>query len=148
MIATIGAPRVINGTAALMDSVSLHIKQMLPENAIRTREEYDYDETRKRGLELWRAVYSKQADKLETKIGSWCPDLIEVIQTDLYGRLLSDSRILDAKSTELCTIGALMPINVPSQLKSHVLGAGRLGATPEEISAASALTEIIIQCPV
>ncbi|KAJ2358830.1 hypothetical protein GGF43_000547 [Coemansia sp. RSA 2618] len=96
-----------------------------------------------RGMELWKGVYSKQADKLESKIGGWYPDLIEVIQTDLYGRFLSDCRILDAKSTELCTIGALLPTDVPSQLKSHVLGAGRLGASSDEINSAKTLAEIV-----
>ncbi|KAJ1718480.1 hypothetical protein LPJ61_006610, partial [Coemansia biformis] len=104
---------------------------------------YRYEETRQRGMELWRRVYGSQSDRLEAKIGGWCPDLIEVIQTDLYGRLLSDCRVLDARSTELCTICALVPIDVPAQLKSHVLGAGRLGASPEAIAAATAIAQAV-----
>ncbi|KAJ2844049.1 hypothetical protein IWW36_005330 [Coemansia brasiliensis] len=143
MVSTIGAPRVINSIAALMDNVDESIKAQLPICSHRRREEYDYDFIRGRGRELWQSVYSKQADKLEQKIGSWYPDLIEIIQTDLYGRLLADCRILDAKSTELCTIGALLPTNVPAQLKSHIIGAGRLGASPEEIAAATAIAELV-----
>ncbi|KAI9502145.1 hypothetical protein BX070DRAFT_235814 [Coemansia spiralis] len=143
MISTIGAPRVINGTAALMDAIDDRIKEQLPKQVQRSRDEYNYDDIHKRGLSLWNIVYSKQAEKLESKIGGWYPDLIEIIQTDLYGRLLSDCRILDAKSTELCTIGALVPIDVPFQLKSHVLGAGRLGASPEDIGSARVLAQVI-----
>ncbi|KAJ2806851.1 Lyso-phosphatidylcholine acyltransferase [Coemansia guatemalensis] len=143
MIATIGAPRVINGTAALMDVLDESVKKMLPTLCRRNREENNYETVHQRGMELWRGVYSKQADKLESKIHAWYPDLIEVIQIDLYGRLLSDTRVLDEKSTELCTIGSLIPINVPAQLKSHVLGAGRLGATDDEIAAATALAETV-----
>ncbi|KAJ1938097.1 hypothetical protein GGF37_004939, partial [Kickxella alabastrina] len=139
MISTIGAPRVINGTAQLMDTLDKNTRDLLPQQSQRTH--CDYDTVRQRGIDLWRGVYSRQADKLEEKIGAWNPDLIEFIQTDLYGRLLSDCRILDAKSTELCAIAALVPIDVPSQLKSHVLGAGRLGASEAEIDAASALAE-------
>ncbi|KAJ2307630.1 hypothetical protein IWW55_000868 [Coemansia sp. RSA 2706] len=143
MISTIGTPRVINGTAALMDAVSESIKKHLPTTSRRSKERYSYDTIRERGLELWRGVYSSQADKLERKIAGWNPELIEVIQTDLYGRLLSDCQLLDIKSTELCTIGALLPINVPSQLKSHVLGAERHGASADEIAAAKAIAELV-----
>ncbi|KAJ2607476.1 hypothetical protein H4S08_004816, partial [Coemansia sp. RSA 1365] len=143
MVATIGAPRVINGTAALMETLDESIRKTLPELSRRNKDEYNYETVHQRGVDLWRGVYSKQADKLESKIHAWYPDLIEVIQTDLYGRLLSDSRILDEKSTELCTIGSLIPINVPAQLKSHVLGAGRLGASADEIAAATALAETV-----
>ncbi|KAJ2697119.1 hypothetical protein FB645_006012 [Coemansia sp. IMI 203386] len=143
MVATIGAPRVINATAALMDSVPQSTADMLPKHSGRSKDEYIYSDIRSRGESLWRSVYSRQADKLEQKIGNWYPDLIEVIKTDLYGRLLSDCRILDAKSTELCTIAALVPIDVPAQLKSHVLGAGRLGASQEEIDAAHAIAQLI-----
>ncbi|KAJ2081307.1 hypothetical protein H4R24_002426 [Coemansia sp. RSA 988] len=143
MIATIGAPRVINATAALMEALDESVKKMLPTLSRRSRDEYNYETVHQRGMELWRSVYSKQADKLESKIHAWYPDLIEVIQTDLYGRFLSDTRVLDEKSTELCTIGSLIPINVPAQLKSHVLGAGRLGASDDEIAAATALAETV-----
>ncbi|KAJ1666139.1 hypothetical protein IW140_001833 [Coemansia sp. RSA 1813] len=143
MISTIGAPRVINGVASLMDAVSSGVKDVLPKKALRKREEYDYDAVNQRGLEMWNGVYSKQAEKLENKLRDWYPDLIEVIQTDLYGRLLSECRVLDAKSTELCTIAALVPIDVPAQLKSHVLGAGRMGASTDEIESANALARLI-----
>ncbi|KAI8320222.1 hypothetical protein GQ54DRAFT_298802 [Martensiomyces pterosporus] len=143
MIATIGAPRVINAMGVLMESINERVREALPKEPFRTKEESDYDFVRQRGMALWSGVYSRQAEKLEKKLGGWYPDLIEVIQADLYGRLLSNTKVLDAKSTELCTIGALAPIDVPSQLKSHVLGAGRFGATPEEIEGARALAELM-----
>ncbi|KAJ2496330.1 Lyso-phosphatidylcholine acyltransferase [Coemansia sp. RSA 1972] len=143
MVTTIGTPRIINSTAALMDAVPETIKEKLPKTSLRCKDEYDYDVIRQRGIDMWKSVYSKQAEKLEGKIGSWYPDLLEVIQTDLYGRILSDCRILDAKSTELCTIGALFPSNVPAQLKSHVLGAGRHGASSDEIEAAKAIAQLV-----
>ncbi|KAJ1642966.1 hypothetical protein LPJ64_005210 [Coemansia asiatica] len=144
MIATIGAPLVINATAALMDSVPQSIADQLPKSPSRTKDEYIYSDIRSRGESLWCSVYSKQAEKLEQKIGNWYPDLIEVIKTDLYGRLLSDCRILDARSTEICTIAALAPIDVPAQLKSHVLGAGRLGATNDEIDATLEIARVVM----
>ncbi|KAJ2784385.1 hypothetical protein GGI15_002280 [Coemansia interrupta] len=145
MVATVGAPRIINATAALMDAVPEDVANALPRHSGRSKSEYDYDTIRSRGEDLWRSVYSKQAEKLEQKIGSWYPDLIDVIKTDLYGRLLSNCTILDARETELCTIAALSPINVPAQLKSHVLGAGRLGASRDEISAAIAIADMVIR---
>ncbi|KAJ2553760.1 hypothetical protein EV175_002824 [Coemansia sp. RSA 1933] len=143
MISTIGAPRVINGVASLMDAVGSDVKEALPKNVLRSRNDYNYDTVRKRGLDLWNGVYSRQAEKLENKLRDWYPDLLEVIQTDLYGRLLSECRVLDAKSTELCTIAALVPIDVPAQLKSHVLGAERMGASSAEIDSAIALAKFI-----
>ncbi|KAJ2375772.1 hypothetical protein GGI05_007098 [Coemansia sp. RSA 2603] len=143
MVATVGAPRIINATSALMDAVPKDVANTLPRHSNRSKNEYDYDAIRSRGESLWRSVYSRQAENLEHKIGNWYPDLIEVIKTDLYGRLLSNCTILGACETELCTIAALLPIDVPAQLKSHVLGAGRLGASQEEISAAIAIADMI-----
>lgn len=145
MISTIGAPRVINGTAALVDSISRsEIREKLSQQPQLRQSTDSQEKLLQRGLSLWNKVYARQADKLETKIGQWNPDLVHVIQSDLYGHLLSEERILDARSTELCTIAALVPIQVPSQLKSHLLGAARLGAQPQEIDAAKDLAEYIL----
>ncbi|KAJ1722034.1 hypothetical protein LPJ53_003502 [Coemansia erecta] len=145
MVATVGAPRIINATAALMDAVPEEVASTLPRHSNRSKSEYNYDAIRSRGEDLWRSVYSRQAEKLEQKIGNWYPDLIEVIKTDLYGRLLSNCTILGACETELCTIAALSPIDVPAQLKSHVLGAGRLGVSQDEISAAIAIADMVVR---
>ncbi|KAJ2784429.1 hypothetical protein H4R18_001139 [Coemansia javaensis] len=145
MLATIGAPRVINAMAALVDAADGPVRAALSTDARRTAREYRYEPTRERGLGLWRGVYSAQADRLQAKIAAWCPDLIEVIQTDLYGRLLSDCRVLDARATELCSICALVPLDVPAQLKSHTMGAARMGASPAEVAAAAAIAEAVCE---
>ncbi|KAJ2772985.1 hypothetical protein IWQ57_001518 [Coemansia nantahalensis] len=141
MVSTIGAPRAINGAAALAEATDAAVRTALPTDSRRCGAEYRYEAMRRRGRELWRDVYGSQADRLQAQIGAWSPDLIEVIQTDLYGRLLSDCRVLDAKTTELCAICSLVPLDVPAQLKSHVRGAGLLGAASDEIAAAAAIAE-------
>ncbi|KAJ2711720.1 hypothetical protein H4R19_003110 [Coemansia spiralis] len=147
IVSTIGAPRAINGAAALADAADAAVREALPTDSRRCGAEYQYDAMRDRGLELWRSIYGSQADRLQERIGAWNPDLLEVIQTDLYGRLLSDCRVLDAKCTELCAICSLVPLDVPAQLKSHVRGAGFLGATPDEIATATAIAKAVCAYP-
>ncbi|KAJ1952985.1 hypothetical protein GGI12_006114 [Dipsacomyces acuminosporus] len=84
MISTIGAPRVINAIGVLIESTSDRVRESLPKGSLRTKENSGYEAVRQRGLSLWRGVYSKQADKLEKKLGDWYPDLIEVIQQGKY----------------------------------------------------------------
>ncbi|KAJ1956049.1 hypothetical protein EC988_001543, partial [Linderina pennispora] len=135
MISTMGAPRVINATGSLMNAVGEDIASKLLPVPIRSKENATYDEIRERGLQLWNVIYGAQANKLENKLKNMYPDLAEVIQVDIYGRLLSNTDVLTTKETELCTIASLVPMDVPAQLKSHTLGAGRVGASADEVEA-------------
>ncbi|KAJ2784384.1 hypothetical protein GGI15_002279 [Coemansia interrupta] len=109
----------------------------------RSRSPYDYATIRARGQQLFASVYGRHAVTVESKLHSLYPDLAEVIISDSYGRLLSETRYLGACETELCAIGSLVPQDVPAQLKSHCIGAKRLGASEEVIQAALRLAKLI-----
>ncbi|KAJ1782293.1 hypothetical protein LPJ59_006847 [Coemansia sp. RSA 2399] len=98
---------------------------------------------RSRGKALFGAIYGRHASTVEERLQALYPELAEVIIVDSYGRLLSETTFLSARDTELCAIGSLVPQNVPAQLKSHCIGASRLGATDAMIQAALQLAKLI-----
>ena len=65
---------------------------------------------------------------------SYHPDLAEWVVVDGYGKVLSRP-ILSPRERELLIVAVLAAIDVPLQLRSHVEGARRVGATEEEIQA-------------
>ncbi|KAJ2377394.1 hypothetical protein IW150_001409 [Coemansia sp. RSA 2607] len=141
-----GTPRSINALTSLMSTIepSSSISAELSK-AVSPRSEspYDYAQIRARGQQLFASIYGRHAETVEAKLHSLYPDLVEVIISDSYGRLLSETRYLSACETELCAIGSLVPQNVPAQLKSHCIGAKRLGASEEAVQAALRLAKII-----
>ncbi|KAJ2826883.1 hypothetical protein FBU31_003319 [Coemansia sp. 'formosensis'] len=111
--------------------------------ALRCQTNYNYDQMRARGQNLFDGIYGRHAVAVEGKLRGLYPDLAEVVMVDCYGRLLGETRYLDGRDTELCAIGSLVPQDVPSQLKSHCLGAARMGATEEMVQAALRLAKLI-----
>jgi alkylhydroperoxidase/carboxymuconolactone decarboxylase family protein YurZ len=50
---------------------------------------------------------------------------------DIYGKLLSNFSLLSFEETELIVITSLLALNVPPQLKSHLIGAKNAGISKE-----------------
>ncbi|KAJ1860654.1 hypothetical protein H4R99_007840 [Coemansia sp. RSA 1722] len=146
MTAIIGMPRTINALTSLMsivDSGSELSSELSKLPSPRSSTAYNYDQIRNRGKQLFASVYDRHADVVEGKLRALYPDLAEVIIADAFGRLLSETRYLNGCETELCAIGSLVPQNVPAQLKSHCIGAKRLGASEEMIQAALRLAKAV-----
>ncbi|KAJ2496393.1 hypothetical protein IWW47_003805 [Coemansia sp. RSA 2052] len=118
-------------------------KELAKAPALRSQANYNYDQMRARGQDLFDGIYGRHAATVEGKLRSLYPDLAEVVMVDCYGRLLGETRYLDGRDTELCAIGSLVPQDVPSQLKSHCLGAARMGATEDMVQAALRLAKLI-----
>ena len=68
------------------------------------------------------------------RMRSYHPALAEGILVESYGRILS-RRGLSARERELIAVAVLAAFDVPLQLRSHVEGARRVGATEREIQA-------------
>ena len=60
------------------------------------------------------------------------PDLAAWILEDGYGKVLSRP-VLTVRERELLIVAVLGTLNVPAQLKSHQLGAVRVGAGEAEV---------------
>lgn len=149
MSSIMGTPRSINALTSLMTVVSdnKHLKHVIAQldqkPTLRGVHNYNYLEMKERGQQLFNGIYGKYAERVESKLNALCPDLAEVILVDSYGRLLGETKYLEAMDTELCAIGSLVPLGVPDQLKSHCIGASRLGATEDMVQAALRLAKLV-----
>ncbi|KAJ1733754.1 hypothetical protein LPJ72_002706 [Coemansia sp. Benny D160-2] len=150
MTSIMGTPKAINALsevsriAAESDSSSRAIAAELSRTPLlRTPGNYTHEQMRLRGKELFDAVYGKHANRVEHRLRALYPELAEVIMADSYGRLLSESAYLCARDTELCAVASLVPQNVPVQLKSHCIGASRLGASDAVIQAVLRLAKLV-----
>ncbi|MHC4941440.1 MAG: carboxymuconolactone decarboxylase family protein [Planctomycetota bacterium] len=85
-----------------------------------------------RGMELFKRVYDKNTDTVLDTLGALYPGYDRWVLEDAYGRVLSRHQ-LSGKIRELCAVAALTVCGVPKQLRSHIMGALNLGATPEEV---------------
>ncbi|KAI8320223.1 hypothetical protein GQ54DRAFT_298804 [Martensiomyces pterosporus] len=146
MTSLMGIPKGINAMQSLMDVVKpdkavMHELSLIP--PLRSSSNYSYELVKSSGRELFNGIYGKHAEAVETKLRTLYPDMAETIMLDSYGHLLSEARYLNGMETELCAIGALVPQDVAAQLKSHYLGAARLGATEEMVQAALRLAKLV-----
>ena len=90
------------------------------------------DAVRRRGEALCRRIYGPVYERMISRMRSYHPDLAAWILKDGYGKVLSRPG-LSARERELLVLPVLAALNVPLQLRSHVAGAARVGATKREI---------------
>ncbi|PVU95858.1 hypothetical protein BB561_001563 [Smittium simulii] len=146
-LSIIGTPKALNAIDAVCTGVGKKVKDAISSKPLRGDEIKDYDKMFLRGKALFDELYDKQGKfKLILIYYSFknYPDVTNLVLTDFYGKLMAEERILNRIDTELCFIGALVPLNVPLQLKSHTLGAARFGASELAINAALKIAKLIV----
>ena len=89
---------------------------------------------RRRGEALCRRIYGPVYGKMIARMRGFHPDLADWILDDGYGKVLSRP-ILSARERELLVVAVLATLGVPAQLKSHRIGARRVGADEAEVRA-------------
>lgn len=92
----------------------------------------DFAAWTKRGERTCRAVYGLHYDQLRQNIRALHPALDEWMITEGYGKILSRPA-LDLPLRELCIVAACAVSGQERQLRSHLLGARNVGATPAQI---------------
>jgi 4-carboxymuconolactone decarboxylase len=125
----VGFPRALAAAAAL--------RRVVPD-VVDVGDAADYrawPAWRERGEATCRRIYGSSYDQLVTNLRALHPALLEWVLMDGYGRTISRPG-LDLKRRELTTIAALVAQGVPMQLHSHLRGALRQGASPDEVTAA------------
>jgi alkylhydroperoxidase/carboxymuconolactone decarboxylase family protein YurZ len=90
---------------------------------------------RSRGVGLCRRVYGPAYAKLVPAVRALHPDLATWMIEHGYGRVLARAGA-NTVTRELVTIASLASLGWERQLVSHVLGAVRVGASPEQVLAA------------
>ncbi len=93
-----------------------------------------HDDWTARGERLCREVYGDHYEQLRHNVRQLHPALDRWMVTEGYGRTLAREG-LDARRRELCVIAQTAVLATPRQLRSHLLGALNVGATPGAIGA-------------
>lgn len=83
---------------------------------------------RSRGEALFRAIYGNSSDAVLLALDAVAADYSTWVLEDAYGRVLARPGIA-ARQRELLAVAALAALDCPAQLKSHLRGALRLGAS-------------------
>jgi len=89
---------------------------------------------RRRGEALCRRIYGPVYRRMIDRMRRFHPDLATWILEDGYGKVLSRP-VLSTVERELLVVAVLATLDVPAQLKSHELGARRVGADAGQIAA-------------
>jgi len=121
------------GYPAALEGVRV-LAERWPGRARRSREGTPAD-WRRRGAALCRRVYGPVYSRLVARVRAMHPDLAVWMVEQGYGRVLSRPR-LGAAERELVAVTVLAAGGWERQLRSHLLGAARVGALPAEVRAA------------
>ncbi|MCB9894058.1 MAG: carboxymuconolactone decarboxylase family protein [Planctomycetes bacterium] len=129
-----GYPRALNSLAAFKDACKKAGNPLTGEIKLREHplEGDDMALFRKRGKELFDAIYKDKADQIDRFAKSNSPDLADWAIVEGYGRVLARP-LLEPRQRSLCIVAALIPLDVAPQLKGHVQGALNTGSTPEQL---------------
>jgi 4-carboxymuconolactone decarboxylase len=119
-----GYPRTINALATV-EAIGVEVM---------TVGEVRPEEWRANGEQNCRTIYGDAYEPLRARIASLHPDLDRWMVEIGYGRMLSRPG-LTLRQRELAVLAVLAGQNVAPQLKSHLLGAMRAGATRDECRA-------------
>ena len=130
-----GFPRAINAFAVAHEvGVDRSVMKQLAS--------VDREDWAAEGESLCRTIYGDAYEPLRQRMAALHPHLDGWMVELGYGRVLSRPG-LTPRERELCVIAVLAGQNVPQQLHSHLRGAQRVGATPEECATVLAQTETI-----
>ncbi|KAJ1643303.1 hypothetical protein IWQ61_010541 [Dispira simplex] len=136
-----GYPRAINAMRHCMLAVDEDLKERLPNRPLRGYSEQEESAekylttTLERGQQLFDRVYGAKAQKVQDALYHYYPDLGEMALQEMYGKVLSFSKVINDVETELLAVGVLSTMNTPALLKGHVIGAQNVGATQAQIHA-------------
>ena len=100
---------------------------------------WDYNVFKQKGLKTAQKIYDKNFESVCGNIRKLSPDLAAGMIIEGYGRIISRDG-LDILTRELAIVAALVVMDMPRQLYSHIRGAFNSGAAPRQIKA------IIEQC--
>jgi 4-carboxymuconolactone decarboxylase len=129
-----GYPRALNALAGFKAACEKAGNPLAGEIKLRDKplEDDNPAEFRKRGLELFKAMYGDKADKVDNYACGASPDLGDWAIAEGYGRVLARP-VLEPRVRSLCIVGALIPLDVSPQLKGHLQCALNTGSSAEQL---------------
>ncbi|KAI8144540.1 AhpD-like protein [Fennellomyces sp. T-0311] len=142
--AIVGYPRVINSLAALQGAAPSEILAKLPTQPIRSESSWqDIVQERERGNQLFDAIYERHSSRVRQHMHTAYPDLAQTAINQLYGPILSETSIINAKETSLIMVAGLLAQDVPAQLRGHRYGALHQGATQQDLTRVEKLVDLL-----
>jgi alkylhydroperoxidase/carboxymuconolactone decarboxylase family protein YurZ len=129
-----GYPRTLNALAAFREACEKAGNPLSGEIKLRDEplEGDDIEAFRKRGQELFNAMYGDKAEKVDRYARNASPDLADWAIVEGYGRVLGRD-VLEPRLRSLCIVGALIPLDASPQLKGHVQCALNTGSNAEQL---------------
>jgi alkylhydroperoxidase/carboxymuconolactone decarboxylase family protein YurZ len=118
-----GYPRTIGAFEAL--------KEALPDAATPPSEP-ERSDFYARGRATFQKVYGEHTDTVLAKLEGLHPDFARYVIHDAYGQVLGRP-FLPLKERELLAVAMLAALDLAPQLRSHVHGAKKAGATEDEV---------------
>ena len=96
-----------------------------------------------RGKKYWNKVYDKVSNRVANDLYSSYPDLWYYTLRHVYGPILSFNGVLSGCDTSLVIIAALVPLEVPAQLRGHLRGALNVGCDEEAVGGAKEMASLV-----
>ncbi|MEW6741773.1 MAG: carboxymuconolactone decarboxylase family protein [Planctomycetota bacterium] len=127
-----GFPRGINGLEACHRALSRRAADF--EVRMAAVENFPAAGFGVRGRRLFEAIYASGGEEVLDQLGRLFPPFRGWILEHAYGQVLAREGA-SGRLRETAAVGALVVLDVPRQLRSHIRGALRLGATPPEVAA-------------
>jgi len=125
----LGFPRMLNAVEAL--------DQQLPAENLETNigpvSSSESQDWWKKGTDLCKQIYGDKYEPLKQKVTAMAPEVFRWMLIEGYGKVLSRG-LLPIREREISIIAFLAVENRPKQLRSHILGAINVGASPNIIS--------------
>ncbi|KAK8226621.1 AhpD-like protein [Phyllosticta capitalensis] len=144
--AVVGVPKVINALLALKSATPEKLLDESPDSSPTGRRAEIYGQSFptvwERGQQFFEKVYGKISKRVMGQMDRSGTEDLGLAARLMYGYILSNEKVLDAKETSFVCIAGLIPQDVNPQLKGHLRGALNNGATVEEVRA---VREAVIQ---
>jgi len=126
-----GIPKVINALGALNGVLPENLKDKMPmRNA-----DVSIKDLAQAGQEYFYSTYGETAESTQTYLSDIWPDLGFFATTFAYGYVYNFPKILSGVETSFVMVAALVATDTPTQIKWHLQGAVRNGATLDEVRA-------------
>ncbi|KAK8160574.1 AhpD-like protein [Phyllosticta citrichinensis] len=137
--AVVGVPKVINALLALKSATPENLLDESPDSSPTGRRAEVYGQSFssvwERGQLFFEKVYGKISKRVMGQMDRSGTEDLGLAARLIYGYILSNEKVLDAKETSFVCIAGLIPQDVNPQLKGHLRGALNNGATAEEVRA-------------
>ncbi|KAF7729751.1 hypothetical protein EC973_003829 [Apophysomyces ossiformis] len=139
-----GFPKTINALQHLSSATPDEVRAHLTNTPIRSEQSWEeVQDQRERGRALFGKIYERHTHRILNNMHTFYPDLAQAALHQLYGPILSETSVINARETSLVVVAGLMAQDLPDQLRGHVYGAIHNGSTKDELNRVEKLVGLL-----